>query len=347
MKRAHFCIHYIKMAVCASLSLFVLLSFVGCGADSEHFRIEGRFRNLNQGEFYIYNDDGGSNGLDTIKVSDGRFKYDTELSGKAIFVILFPNFSEQAVFGEEGATVKIAGDASHLKEMEITGTKDNELMAKFRQNVNRLSPPEAIREAASFIKEHPESPISLYILKRYFLHSTNTDYAQAATLLAAMVKASPDNGGLTNLKKQVDRLKNAAVGATIPKFSATSIDGQRISNSTLKAKVNVVNVWASWNYNSQSQQRQLNSIKKEYGSDIAMLGICLDARVADCRDKVSHDSIKFPNVCDGRMWDSPLLGSFGIGTVPGTVLFDGNGKVIARNLYSNKLKEKIETLLKR
>ena len=72
--------------------VILLLLLASCGAESGRFRIEGRLANMNQAEFYIYNMDGGSLRLDTIKVVDGRFIYETDLEHQGTFVILYPNF---------------------------------------------------------------------------------------------------------------------------------------------------------------------------------------------------------------------------------------------------------------
>ena len=48
-------------------------------------------------------------------------------------MLVFPNFSEQPIFAKPGETVDIKADTSHLKELEATGTKDNELMNDFRK----------------------------------------------------------------------------------------------------------------------------------------------------------------------------------------------------------------------
>lgn len=339
-------IHIVKPASTAVLSLFAFFMLAACDGGKGAFSVDGRFRNFNNGEFYIYCPDDVAGGLDTIKVADGRFSYETELHDKETFVILFPNFSEMAVFAEPGGKVRIEGDASHLKEMEVKGTDDNERMTKFRQNVNRLSPPEATREAASFIKENPASPISVYLLRRYFLQTTNPDYTQAAALLTTMEKAAPDNGRIQKLRKQIDKLKGAALGQTVGTFNATATNGQRVSKATLSAKVNVVNVWATWNFDSQKIQRDLAQLKKSHGSDIAIISICLDASQNDCKRSLDRDSIKWANVCDGRMWDTPLLGTFGLSTVSGNIVADKAGKVVARNLNAQQLREKIEALLK-
>lgn len=329
-----------------SLVAIFLSSLWACGTKSGRFRFEGRFRNMNQGELYVYSLDGGTNGVDTVKVSDGRFAYETQLNGKATYILLFPNMSEQAVFGQSGSTVKISGDVSHLKEIEVTGTDDNELMTKFRQNANRLTPPEAAAAAARFVEEHPNSPVSVYIVKRYFIQAAEPNYSKASSLLATIMKAQPDDGRVAKLKKQVDRLKASTMGTTIKNFTATDIKGGKIDKGSLSSKVNVVAVWASWNFDSQEQLRQLSKMKKDHGNDIALLGICVDANKEDCRKFVDRDSLKWPNVCDGRMWNSPLLEQFGVGEVPGNVVFDSHGKVVARNLDTQKMKEKIESLLK-
>ena len=52
------------------LFLLALLSvlLVSCGTDGKHFKFEGRFLHLNQGEFYLYSEDGAVSGTGTIQV---------------------------------------------------------------------------------------------------------------------------------------------------------------------------------------------------------------------------------------------------------------------------------------
>ena len=119
--------------------ILAVLTLASCGTDSRHFKLEGRLLNLNQGEFYVYCPDGAMRGLDTIKVQAGRFSYITECDAPKTLVIVFPNYTEQPVFAQPGKSVDIEGEASHLKEMKVTGTKDNELMNGFRKQVASCS----------------------------------------------------------------------------------------------------------------------------------------------------------------------------------------------------------------
>lgn len=325
-------------------SFLLLLS--SCGPKSGQFRIEGRFRNLNNGEFYIYSTDGSLKDMDTIKVADGRFSYETALQDEGTFILLFPNLSEQAIFGQSGATAKIEGDASHLKEMEVTGTDDNKLYTQFRKRANRLTPPEVAQAASEFVKDNPQSPVSLYLVRRYFLQTDRPDYSEASRLLGLMQKADPQNGLAITLKKQVDRLCAAAVNSSLPAFSAVDTKGNAVGSANLKAKANIINVWASWNYESNNLQVEIKQLKKKYGADLSVMSICLDASLADCKNNMTRDSITWPNICDGKMWQSPLAAQLGLAAVPGNIVIDRNGKVVARNLNSQRLSEQVERLLK-
>lgn len=325
--------------------LFALL-LASCGAESGRFRIEGHLKNMNQAEFYIYSIDGGFPKLDTIRVEKGRFVYETDLDRPATYSIIFPNGSEQAVFGNSGVVVELEGDASHLKEMTIKGTDENEQMTAWRTNANRLTPPEMKQAAIDFIRENPASSVSNYLLYRYLMLGTTPDYKTAAELTGLMLKEQPENGRLIQLDKQLRGLKYAVKGAKLPDFQATDINGNAVSSQSLKAELNIIVVWSMWNYESQSMVRKLSDMKKEYGSRLSLMSISMDARKEDCSRFLERDSMRLSTVCDGRMWESPLVQQLGISDVPGNIFIDRQGKVIDVNVPIPKIEEKVKAVLK-
>lgn len=330
------------------LTGFLLLTLImaSCGTESGRFRVEGRFRNLNQGEFYVYSHDGGTDGMDTIHVSSGRFAYEVSLDHPATFIIVFPNFSEQPVFGNSGKTVKVDGDAYNLKETEIKGTEDNDIMTDFRMRLNKLTPPEVKPAVAEFVAGHPESPAALYAIDRYLIRGTEPDYRKAYELTGIMQKAAPDNAKVRDMRRELKKLIASEPGAVFPAFTAKDMDGKTVNGRDLKSKVNVVCLWASWSYDSRNMLRTLKTLKRKYGKDISVVSISIDGAVADCRRAIERDSVDWPNICDGKMWDSPLLGKTGLYSVLGNVVTDAKGKVIARNLTVQQLREKTESILK-
>ena len=92
--------------------------------------------------------------------------------------IVFPNFSEQAVFASPGEEVEIKGDVTHLKDITIEGTDENEELTKLRMRINKLTPPEIPAAVAEFIKDNPTSIVSSYLLDRYFVNAKTPDYVE-------------------------------------------------------------------------------------------------------------------------------------------------------------------------
>ena len=330
----------------ASLFLCLLsLLLLSCGDSQKNFKIEGSFKGFKQGELYVYSIDTPRK-LDTIGVSRGEFVYQASITEPTTLVVVFPNYSELPVFAEPGVTIKVKGDASHLKETEIKGTDTNKAMTEFRLKTSNMVPPDVIKEATQFINEQPASPISIYLLNKYFIQTPDPDYAKAQNLAKTILKASPDNQKIAKISKQLDALKALKVGNKLPSFFAAGLNGEGISSSDLNAKVNVITLWASWNYESINIQNLLARLKRQHEGDLKVLSISIDGCVKDCRKIVERDSIKWSNVCDGKMWDTPVLQKIGLSYLPDNIVVDGQGKILARTLNYQDLNKKIEELIK-
>jgi hypothetical protein len=264
----------------------------------------------------------------------------------ATLVIIFPNFSEQPVFAEPGEEVDIKGDASHLKDLIIKGTDDNDAMTELRMDLNKLMPPEVPKAVAKFINENPKSRASRYLLQRYFLTDPQANMEQAYVLASAMQKEDPDDGQLTKWKKELEGLRNGQLNKRLSDFTAKDVKGRDVSMNDLKSKVNVITVWASWNYQSTEIQRRLQRLKSTDGDRISVVSICLDADSKKCKQTVERDSLPWKTICDGRMWQTPLLSKLGIADVPGNLVLDARGVVQARNLNPQQLEDKILQMLR-
>lgn len=271
-----------------SFTLVAALVCTSCGTDSRHFRIDGRLLHLNQGEFYVYSPDGTINGLDTIKVQAGRFSYEVACDRPMTLMIVFPNFTEQPVFAQPGKSVDLKGDASHLKEMTVKGTKDNELMNKFREMIRNAAPPEMKKCAQLFVQDHPESRVGAYLVDRYFIHDANPDTKTAVRLVDLMIEKQPENGYLKRQKRQLTASFVATKGADIPNVLGTTVDGRTIGRVQLtKAPVTVVCALATWKYESMSQFRRLAAYAASQQGRVAVVGVSIDASPSLVRSQLA------------------------------------------------------------
>ncbi len=299
---------------------------------------------MNQGEFYIYSPDGGTKGIDTIKVVGGRFTYERFCEQEVTLLLVFPNFSEQPIFAEPGKSVDINADASHIKEMEVEGTKDNELMTTFRKQISKEAPPEVVKKAEQFINEHPESPVGVYLLRKYFILTPEPSYAKAIKLVDKMLEKQPKNGQLIIMQRQMKHLQYGVKGATMPHFSGPGIDGGTFSDKDLGDGVAVLSSWGSWNYESRELQRQLRRAARKSGGRLKLVSICVDPDKKACKRNLEADSVWWPVIFDGKMFESPAFNQSGLADVPDNIVYH-HRRVVARGLSNGEIMPKIEELL--
>ena len=130
-----------------------------------------------------------------------------------------------------------------------------------------------------------------------------------------------------------------STGAVLPAFSATDLNGNKITGDYLKSQDAVILVWASWAYESFSMRQLLNNAQKESGGKLKVLGICVDPNPKDCKNEMERYNIEFPVVCDGQMIDSKLLAKLGIGTVPYNIVLR-NGRITETAISYDEMKKR-------
>lgn len=329
-----------------ALLLGILTFFItSCGVDSKHFKIEGRILNMNQGEFYVYNDEGMIDGIDTIKVEGGRFAYEMPCDRATTVMLVFPNFSEQPIYATSGKSVDIKGDASHLKMLEVKGTKDNELMTKFRLQIANASPPETKKYAGQFAEDHPESPVSVFLVKKYFVIAPSPDFKEAARLIQILHEKQPTNGALNRMAMLIKGSDKVVIGAKLPTFTAYDTKGRLVSSADLSSGLAIISTWATWDYESMNQQRTIKEAVNNSRGRLKAVSICIEASRADCLRQLKNDSITWSNVCDGMMFENKTVRQLGLLRMPDNMLIKG-GRIVDRCIPLQDLKMKIEENLK-
>ncbi len=316
-------------------TLLLTLVFVACGTDGNSFKIDGRLLNMNQGEFYVYSPDGVMEGVDTIFVVAGRFNYKTQCEQSGTLVIVFPNFSEQPVFAQSGKSVKLSGDVSHLKELKVKGTKDNDLMNTFRAETKDLSPEQTLEKAKTFVEQHASSVVAIYIANKYFIRTSSPDYPTALRLLEKVLEAQPTNGLLAQSVNRLRNRANVAKGKQVPKFSTVTVTGDTISDRLFTKGDGVVYLWASYEYSGCEMQRTL----ERQVEGVSLLGVCVDESMKDCKKVMERDKIESSVVCDTMGFDSPLVELFSFATIPDNLIL-ADGKIVDRGLSAQELRER-------
>ncbi len=324
-------------------SLLILL-LASCGADSHHFSLEGRFLKMNQGQFFVYSPDGAISGIDTIMVQGGRFAYEIPCESEGTIVIVLPNYSEIPVFVEPGKSVDLKADASHIKDIEVTGTDANDRMTKWRKNTSSQSPDGLMKQAEQFIRENPSSIISRWMLRKYFIVTAKPDLKKAKELVKLMSEKNEKEASIVRLSVGLENVP-LQVGDVLPAFTAKDLQGKDVQASQYRVGKTIILVWATWDYDgisiSRRVFRKIEELKSQGKQVPKVLGISIDASAVDAKRTVGNDSTAWSTICDGLMWESPVVKAIGTTKVPDNFVLE-NGKVKACHLGNDELLKQLD-----
>lgn len=137
-----------------------------------------------------------------------------------------------------------------------------------------------------------------------------------------------------------------AVGYYAPLFEGQSTSGKTVSLSTYRGKVVLLDFWATWCGPCRVEVPHLIEAYKRFrGKGFEIIGISLDADLAQMQAYVKAQKMDWPQVVDGRTREFKLANLYGVEAIPATFLVGRNGKIVATNLRGGKLAEVIERAL--
>lgn len=139
--------------------------------------------------------------------------------------------------------------------------------------------------------------------------------------------------GQTNLKTKWAQA--AWVGRQLPNFSAVSLDGTPISFSDYRGKMVLLN------FSTNGCASEIPYIKEAYKNHhkdgFEVIGVSLGENEAELREFIKEHDIPWPQIFDGKGWDSELARFFCINSVPSQWLIDRDGKILSLRTRREKL----------
>lgn len=317
-----------------------LLTLLSCSGHPGQVKVHGRFAHLEQGEFFIYSYQGGASTFDTLHIQDGVFTYTAALDAPAVMQILYPNYSQLALFLSPGDDIELRGDAQHLNAVEVKGSKDNEIYTQFRKEADGKTSQEQLALVRKYALQHPTLAVSQYLFAQHYLLSDNISGQEAREIYDSLCRACPDDVSLRRLSSAVHAVGLLAPGARLPKFRLATRPVQSgggavpdtVSSADYQGKYLLMTFWAGWKSGSQSalyRSRKLRRDMKGKGRLLHIISYSLDTDPVYLRDLERRDSVDFPSYCDFKAFSSDLASQWNIRQLPYFVLVDTSMHIIA------------------
>lgn len=314
-----------------------------------------------------------------IKVDEnGRFKFEGDLVPH-IYTLKITDKKTITLAINKGQNIVIAGDVTSPNSLTVSGSEDTEIYEayeKFRkESLNRLVV--SIRNKIKALREkevsenHPQmKELAKLEIENYDKHKDEliefiknemgTSIAVYATSirwdgeknlpflndLAKQFEIAHPNLAITEkLKEKVKILNANSIGGKVFEIKMPNKDGEIIALNSLKAKYILIDFWGSWCAPCRRESAELVELYQKFKPQgFEIYGVGLESEKEMWLKAIEQDKRIWTNVSTFQEFATPVTFDFAVTSLPANFLIDKDGKIIAKNLHGEELKEMVEKL---
>lgn len=195
------------------------------------------------------------------------------------------------------------------------------------------------------------NPALKYFYMFYGLQTHALDEKVVYKQLAVLCDSFPKHKQLESLKNSLSIAvksdpKLFLVDSKAPVFSILDSSKKAISFTNFNGKFLLLNFWSSSNIAQRNQLKQLNEIYSIYkDKNFDILSISVDTSKQNWLYQIKKDSIVWKNVIDTLGFKSKLAKDYYISTTPYNILIHPNKNIIAVDIKTDQLKDKLKELI--
>jgi peroxiredoxin len=197
---------------------------------------------------------------------------------------------------------------------------------------------------SAYIVENPSSYASVLALRGTFYMLDIKGLELALTSLDTPLHQMEE---YKYMYGKLERMKAVDIGQMYTDFELPTPEGGSLKVSEVhNGNVMLIDFWASWCGPCRRANPGVVAIYADYKDQgFEILGVSLDRDAASWKKAIADDKLTWPHISDLKYWNSEGAELYGVPAIPHTVLIDREGKIIAKNLHGDELREAIESLL--
>ena len=318
--------------------------------------------------------------VDTVAIeSGGKYNFKVRIETPTMYLLSFMGIDRSVTHvmlaPKDNVTIDMEYDReiNYMRITESKGSRDAELYRQFNQllyvyarqtkaiddEYSLPSTSDSRREELGMQFQQVQTDQNVAVRQ---LLSKNTDVLMSAFLVTYFDKEietyydlfeSIENGlkgkyGDNQFVQYVSSKLRTSLGAgrMAPEIEMKDPDGKTRKLSDLRGNVVMIDFWASWCRPCRMENPNVVKLYHKYhDKGFEIYSVSLDKNHADWVRAIDADGLVWPNhVSDLNGWTSSGGASYGITSVPSTVLVDRQGRIIARNLRGADLERKLKEI---
>ena len=193
---------------------------------------------------------------------------------------------------------------------------------------------------------------------RYFLDSCYNSMAFTYLITDGLVTTAEEMENMYNkftpevkasypgqlLAKKIESLRLVSVGQIAPDIELPAPDGTMIKLSSLRGKYVLVDFWASWCGPCLEEAPNVKAIYEDYkDKGFEVYGVSIDTDKAAWEKAIEQNGLNWIHVSSLKGVDA-VTTAYNVTGVPCMYLLDKEGRIIAKNLCGQELRDKVASL---
>ena len=341
--------------------------------------ISGTLRGDNYSGFNLSLSDAlDSNGKSLTTRSDleGQFSFQLKVDKLTLFKLAENTANYLLIFALPGDSVAVQMPATKFNQNpEISGSVDTRLaysiarnIAIFERKTDSLKNQFALAQGSADFESlrpgieaayldlvinnrdylrnelaaHSKSPAALLFLDKLEI-AENLDVYE--TVAKGVLSVYPDFALARNTATRVEMEHKLAPGKPAPEIVLPTPADSLFKLSYLRGKVVLIDFWASWCGPCRRDNPEVVRMYNRFnGKGFEIFGVSLDRDRNAWINAIAKDGLIWNQVSDLKYWQSDAALTYGVKSIPHTVLINRDGNIIARGLRGKALELKLEEI---
>ncbi len=232
-----------------------------------------------------------------------------------------------------------------LQKLDRLYEGSNDIMEKGIINDQRTKLYSEMKENVylNFLEKNPRSSISMYVLEFYSDDTIDVEKLKPLyDMLPKNIQQSPS--GIRFIEK-INNIAKLAVMQPAIDFNLKDTMGKVFELKSFRGKYILLDFWASWCIPCRQQNPGLGQIFSKFrDKGFSIVSVSLDLNKSNWVNAINKDQMKWINLSDLKEWANSAAIKYNIESIPQNFLINPEGLIIGKNIWGDKLEEKLSEI---
>ena len=193
------------------------------------------------------------------------------------------------------------------------------------------------------LAERGNTLVAVYLVSRHHPKMRFERLKPMYDRLSEEMKNSPYGQVITQRYRDA---KITAIGEIAPDFTLLTPEGDSLSLYSVKAKVKVLDFWASWCGPCRAENPNVVALYQKYkDKGLEILSVSLDSKREPWVKAIREDGLTWKHVSDLQGWKCSAAQRYKISAVPSIFVLDSDNRIVGSFLRGKQLEQVLDSLM--